>query len=516
MTMKAVAAIASVASLFACAMPVQAKELRVAVPGDIRSFVPAGSTEPASTIPMSHVYEGLLAWTEDGSVAPMLAEDLPRISEDGRTYTFTLREGIKFHDGTDLTAQTVVNSWNFLLDPANAWSCRSYFDGSNAIKITNISASGPLDVVFELEKPAATLLAQMARSDCASAAIMGQAVIDAGGKPEKPIGTGPYKIDEINPGRFVTMSRFDQYSERSDPKSGYAGKKSPLLDSIRLLVIPDPAAAYTALKAGEIDVWYRIEMRYLKDLEQQPGIKLDSARLPSFYTLPIQSTRPVLSSPEFRRAMNYALNREEMTLALTEGHATPSSSIIPAASEFFKIAEEGGFSYDPEMARKLLAESGYDGGLVTITTNKNYAIMYETAVMVQAYLQEVGINAEVEVLDFASQLPKYYNGEYDLMTFNYAITLDSALTVDRFTGMRAELASKVWNNAEARELVTELVATPAQERGPLYERLHSLYVKDPGLLIWASGEVTTAFSEKVKGYGAWAGEQPRFWGVSLD
>ncbi|MBB6014711.1 peptide/nickel transport system substrate-binding protein [Aquamicrobium lusatiense] len=493
-----------------------ASELRVAIPGDMRSHIPAGSTEPASTIPLSHVYEGLVGWTEDGTVAPMLAENLPEISEDGRTYTFTLRENLKFHDGSDLTAQSVVDSWNFLLDPKAAWSCRTYFNGSGAVKITNISAHEPRKVSFELEQPATTFLVQMARSDCGSAGIMAKAVVDAGGKTDRPIGTGPYEVTEINPGRFITMKRFDDYIERQEPMSGYVGKKARLIDTIKLVVIPDPAAAVAALKADEIDVWYRIEMRYLQDLQQDNAIHLSSARLPSFYTLPLQSTRTVLENPLLRQAMNYAINREEMTGALTEGRASPSSSIIPASSQFFDISEAHGFTYDPERARQLIKEAGYDGSLITISTNKNYAIMYETGVMVQAYLQDVGLNAEVEVLDFASQLPKYFSGEYDLMTFNYAITLDSALTVDRFTGMRAADASKVWNNAEARQLVTQLVATPVSERRSLYEKLHSLYMADPGLLIWASGEVTTAYRDRVKNYGAWAGEQPRFWGVSLE
>ncbi len=496
--------------------PVLASELRVAIPGDMRSHIPAGSTEPASTIPLSHVYEGLVGWTEDGTVAPMLAEDLPEVSEDGRVYTFTLRENVKFHDGTDLTAQSVVDSWNFLLDPKTAWSCRTYFDGSGAVRITNISAEEPRKVRFELEQPAATFLVQMARSDCGSAGIMAKAVVDAAGKTDRPIGTGPYEIAEISSGRFITMKRFDDYIERSEPMSGYVGKKTPLVDTIRLVIIPDPAATVAALKADEIDIWYRIEMRYLSDLEQDDAIHLSSAKLPSFYTLPMQSTRDVLASPQLRQAMNYAINREEMTSALTEGRASPSSSIIPASSQFFDISQADGFTYDPERARELIKESGYDGGTIKITTNKNYAMMYETGVMIQAYLQDVGLNAELEVLDFASQLPKYFSGEYDLMTFNYAITLDSALTVDRFTGMRAAEASKVWNNAEARELVTQLAATPVSERRPLYEKLHALYMEDPGLLIWASGEVTTAYRDRVGGYGAWAGEQPRFWGVSLD
>src|SRR5690606_22283084 len=95
MSLKAVM-LALVSGVCVLSAPVLASELRVAIPGDMRSHIPAGSTEPASTIPLSHVYEGLVGWTEDGTVAPMLAEDLPEVSEDGRVYTFTLRENVKF------------------------------------------------------------------------------------------------------------------------------------------------------------------------------------------------------------------------------------------------------------------------------------------------------------------------------------------------------------------------------------------------------------------------------------
>lgn len=495
---------------------VAASELRIANAGDMNSFIPAGSTGPATVAPISHIYEGLVAWKEDGSVAPMLAIDLPKVSADGLSYVFTLREGVKFHDGTPLDAEAAADSWNFLLDPATGWSCRSYFDGSNNIEVKSVEATGPMEVTFTLAAPAGDFLTQMARSDCGEAGIMAPAVVEAGGKGERPIGTGPYEVEQIRTGRDITLVKYDNYAPRDEPMDGYAGKKEALIDKLIFVVIPDPAATYAALMAGEVDIWPRIELRYVTDLEKAEDIEVVSAETPSIYTLPIQSTRPMLEKPAFRQAMNYALDREQMTVALTEGRSTPSSSLIPASSQFYSVAKDNSFTYDPEKAKALLKEADYNGEKVTITTNKNYAGMFETGVMVQAFLQAVGINAELEVLDFGAQLPKYYNGDYDMLTFNYAPTLDPALIIDRLTGLRAENPSKVWNNAEARELVNQLINTPVPERGPIYEKIQNLYMEDPALLIWSSGEVTSAYNKKLKGYEPWGARIPRFWNVTVE
>lgn len=498
------------------AQDTQETVLKVATAGDMRSFIPAGNTAPATMAPATHVYEGLVTWTSEGEVAPMLAEDLPDVSDDGLTYVFHLRDGVTFHNGTPLTAKTAARSWSYLLDPESAWGCRGYFDGSNHIKINSVEATGDLEVTFSLAEPAGEFLTQMARSDCLEGAIMADAVMDVKGEGDRPIGTGPYMVEEIRPGRDITMVRFPDYKPRSEPTDGYAGKKEAIIDKIVFVVIPDPAAAQAALVSGEVDIWPRIELRYIGELSDTDGIEVSSADTPSIYTLPIQTRGEPLENPKFRQAMNYALDREAMTTALTEGRSKPSSSLIPASSQFYDIAAESSFTYDPNKVKELLEEIGYKGEPVTITTNKNYPIMQETGVLVQGYLQQAGINAQLEVLEFASQLPKYYNGQYDMMTFNYAPTLDPALIIDRITGSKADNPSKVWDNTEAREIVTELVTTPVAERRPLYEKLQALYMADPALLIWSSGEVTDARHDYVKGYESWPGRLPRFWGVSID
>jgi peptide/nickel transport system substrate-binding protein len=492
-----------------------AKELRVANVGDMRSAIPAGATDPGTQVPQVQIYEGLVTWREDGSVAPMLAADLPTVSPDGLVYTFKLREGLTFHDGTPVTAQAVVRTWEYYLDPKNSWVCRNYFNGAGTVKIAGVEAKSATEVVFRLASPSKVLLTQMARTDCMESAIMAESMVTGGQRPATPIGTGPFKVTSIRLGQDITLAKFANYKPRSEKPDGFAGRKEALVDKIVLMIIPDPASANAALVAGNIDVWPRIELNYAKALAATPGLKVDSAATPSIYTLAFQTAKGPLQNASLRQAINYAIDRKGMTAALTESRATPSSSIIPASSQFYAAAAKDGFDYDPAKAASLLKQSGYKGEPVRITTNKNYPMMYETGVMIQGYLQAVGINATLEVNDFATQFSKYNTGNYDMMTWNYNPSFVPALVIDRFTGSKEKQASKLWTDPEARKLTDELLQTPVGEQQPLYTALQKLYVKDAPMIVWATGEVTSAYRDVVQGYSAWPGRLPRFWNVSV-
>src|SRR5690606_17673821 len=140
--------------------------------GDLRSPYPGFANEDSSLSVQQHVYEGLVAWKENGDVGPMLATDLPAVSEDGKVYTFILRDGITFHDGSPVTAEAVAASWNFLLSPDNGWGCRQYFNGTGLLKVDEVVASSARTVEFRLTEAAPGLLTQMARADCGEGGIM--------------------------------------------------------------------------------------------------------------------------------------------------------------------------------------------------------------------------------------------------------------------------------------------------------------------------------------------------------
>lgn len=495
--------------------PLAAAELTVGIAGDLRSAIPAGSTADASLTMQQHAYEGLLTWKESGEVAPMLATELPKVSEDGTKYTFTLREGIKFHDGGDLTAEAVVGSWNHLLTEETGWPCRQYFNGAGSVEVTGIEATGPLEVTFTLANAAPAFMSQMARADCGEGGIMSPAVYE-NGETSKPIGTGPFMFDEIVPGQRNVLVPFPDYIARDEPMDGYAGKKEVLIDKLTFMVIPDSGAQFAALMSGETDVWSAINPTYSDQIDAADGYTVHSVAIPSISTMAFQTSKGPLANADLRKAVSYAIERTGMVDAILQGYGTVSSSIIPTSSEFARPEFADVFAYDPDKVAEMLKAANYDGEEIVVTTNKNYSSMYETGVMVQAFLAAAGMNARIEVMDFATQLPKYYSGDYQMMTWNYAPTLDPALILDRVTGNKDDTASKIWDTPEAIELINELLATPVEDRQPVYDKVQAQFAKDAPMLIWASSNATDAASDKVKGFTTWAGRKPRFWGVTVE
>ncbi|MBY6089953.1 ABC transporter substrate-binding protein [Maritimibacter alkaliphilus] len=491
-----------------------AADLTVGIAGDLRSAIPAGSTADASLTMQQHAYEGLVTWKENGDVAPMLAVDLPEVSEDGTAYVFQIRGGVTFHDGTPLSADSVVGSWTHLLDEATGWPCRQYFNGSGSVEVASIEATGDMEVSFTLAQPAPAFLAQMARADCGEGGIMAPAVY-ADGETSKPIGTGPFMFDEIVPGQRTVLVPFPDYAARDEPMDGYAGKKEALVDKLTFMVIPDPAANFSALMAGETDFWAAINLSYAEQIEAKEGFTVDTIAIPSINTMAFQTASGPLANAALRRAVSYAIDRGGMVQAISQGYAQPSSSIIPASSDFFKPEFADVFAYDPAEVEEMKKEAGYDGEEIVVTTNKNYASMYETGVMVHAFLQAAGFNAKIEVMDFATQLPKYYSGDYQMMTWNYAPTLDPALILDRVTGSKEATASKIWDTDKGRELVGKLLATPVADRQPVYDEIQAQFAEDAPMLIWSSAQATDAYSDKVEGFSTWVGRKPRFWGVTV-
>src|SRR5271157_2918108 len=166
------------------------------------------------------------------TVAPMLAKSVD-VSPDGLTYTFTLRDGVKFHNGASLTSREVVWTWKRFLDPTNNWSCRANFDGTRQIHIVSVEAKDDKTVVFRLEKPAGALLTTMARSDCDSTGIAHPDSVDTSGAFTLAMGTGPFRLSEWKKGEYVELERFADYSSRTEPTDGLAGAKKALVDKLR-------------------------------------------------------------------------------------------------------------------------------------------------------------------------------------------------------------------------------------------------------------------------------------------
>ncbi|MBR8654783.1 ABC transporter substrate-binding protein [Achromobacter sp. Marseille-Q0513] len=512
--MKTILSSAALAASLALAGAAQAAApLRISLTADIRSTEPGVNRDSNSDAVVLHIVEGLVAYGEDAEVRPLLAQSVD-ISPDGTTYTFTLRDGIRFHNGAPLTSADVLWSWQRDTAPATGWRCASEFDGRGAVKVLSVQAPDPRTVVYRLERPSSLFLATLARTDCGGTGIVHRDSVKPDGAWDKPIGTGPFMLAEWKRGEYIRLARYAGYANRDGKPDGYTGSKRPLVDEARFVIVPDDSTAKAALQRGDIDIIEDLSNSDVPVLRQDPNVRVAYAPVMSMTALLMQTRDPLLADPRLRQALAHAIDYAQLAAAVTEGLAQPNNSIVPLVSSYHGAAQRQGWQYDPALAARLAREAGYKGQELTILTTKRYPQSYNSAVIVQAMLQAAGFNARLSVLEWAAQLDRYNAGNYQLMTFPYSARLDAALNYEMVTGDKARQPRKVWDNPEAARLIEAASAeTDHGKRQAIFDQLHRLFLADVPSIPLYNGLDIGAFRSDIKGYRPWAVKKPRAWEV---
>ncbi|MGL4636708.1 MAG: ABC transporter substrate-binding protein [Beijerinckiaceae bacterium] len=514
--LKQFAVAAAMVASFGSIAPASAQEpLRVRLNADIRSTDPGVNRDGNSDMVVTHLVEGLVAYRQDTSIGPMLAEKVD-VSADGLSYTFTLRSGVKFHNGETLTSADVKFVWDRYMKRETNWRCAPEFDGRGVSKITAIETPDARTVVFKIEKPAVLFLASMARVDCGQSGIWHKTSLNADGTWNAPVGTGPYTLAEWRRGQFVELVKFKDYAPRAGAPDGLTGGKGGGPERVRLTVIPDSAAAKAALQSSSIDMIPDVDDADAKELKAKPGIKIVTSPTLGSVGMLIQTNDPVLKDVRIRRALALSLDHQELIKAVAGDGVAYNPSPVPTVSGFHGAAQKQGYKRDLAAAKKLLSEAGYKGETIKMLTNKRFNSMYETAVLVQAMAQEAGIKIDFEVIDWATQLDRYTKGDYAMMTFAFSARYDATLSFDMFSGAKATQPRKVWDNAEMQKLINASGATadPAK-RQPLFDTLHKQMIEDVPVIWLYNNDAITATGPRVNAFVPWVTEQPRFWAVTL-
>jgi peptide/nickel transport system substrate-binding protein len=500
----------------AASAPALAQEpLRVRLNADIRSTDPGVNRDGNTDMVMTHLVEGLVAYRQDTSIGPMLAEKID-VSADGLTYTFTLRDGVKFHSGATLTSADVKFAWDRYLKKETNWRCLPEFDGRGVSKITAIETPDAKTVVFRIEKPATLFLASMARVDCGQSGIWHRSSLNADGTWNAPVGTGPYTLAEWRKGQFVDLARFKDYVSLAGEPDGLTGAKKGGPDRVRLTIIPDSSASKAALLSNSIDLIPDIDEADAQELKSKPGITVSSSPTLGVVGILIQTKDPLLSDVRIRRALALSLDHQELVKAVAGEGVAYNASPIPTASGFHGAVQKTGYKRDLATAKKLLAEAGYKGQPIKLLTNKRYNSMYEMAVLVQAMAAEAGIKIDFEVIDWATQLDRYTKGDYTAMSFAFSARYDATLSFDMFSGPKATQPRKVWDNPETQKLIdaSGQTADPTR-RQPLFDQLHKQMLDDVPAIWLYNNAAITATGPRIASYRSWITEQPRFWAVTM-
>ncbi|MGF1456466.1 MAG: ABC transporter substrate-binding protein [Alphaproteobacteria bacterium] len=365
----------------------------------------SGAAAAIDEIVYANVFEGLTRIGPDGTVRPGLAEHWS-VAADGLTYVFHLRADVRFHDGTAFDAQDVV----FTLDRARAP------DTSNAQKalfapIVRVEAIDPLTVAVHLARPVGAFLTYLAWGDAVIVAPE-----SADGNAVRPIGTGPFRFADWRKGATLRLTRFEAYWG-SGPVGGP--------DAILFTFIPDPAAAFAALMAGDVDGFPSYPApENIARFERDPRFRVEQGSSEGEVILAINNGAAPFDDIRVRRALAHAIDRKGVIDGAFFGFGAPIGSHFPPHHPSH-VDLTGAYPFDPARARALLAEAGYpDGFAVTLTLPPpSYARRGGEAVA--GYLTAAGLSVRIETMEWAQWLEQVFrNKDFQLTMVAHTEPLD--------------------------------------------------------------------------------------------
>ena len=344
------------------------------------------------------VWEKLVTLNSKAEAVPELCEKY-ELSEDGKTITFTLRKGVKFHDGSEMTADDVVASMNRWIEGFS--SAGDMVGDARFEKVDDstvkISGAAPLILL-----PAMIAGAAQPASITTAAACANQ---DDNGFMKDYIGTGPYKFVEWKQDQYVKLEKFDDYSAygtAGEAMDGWCGYKAAPTKTLEFDIVPDQATATAGLEAGQYDVIYNVTDDDYPRLESNPELTTSRSQMGSIAFV-FNHKQGISSNQYFRTAVNTALNCDEVLAAAYGGGYELGSCYMDAGQPFWN-SDAGSENYnlkDGEKAKQLLSEGGYNGETFTILAATLNG-MDKMAVAMKSELEAVGIPVELTIVDWAT------------------------------------------------------------------------------------------------------------------
>ena len=387
------------------------------------------STTVCSTKEVSkYIWEGFVAIDSNDKIQPMLAKEW-KVSEDGLTWTFYLREGVLFHNGKEMTAEDAAASFERWVEIC-----------PYRVLITAVSSINAIDkytVEVKLNERMGAMLALMAMTT-GHCAIMPKEVCEGvpGGKLEEYIGTGPYKFAEWRLAQYIKLVKFNDYQPVDSEPSGYAGRKNAYLDEIIFYFIPEASTLLAGLETGEFDIVEPIQPLEVDRLEGIEEINLQ--RYPKWSLHTVFNTKGVFQSQKLRQAAVIALDMEEIMLSVGKKQENIElvSSIFRKDSIWYTGEREKSYNQkNTELAKKLMQEAGYDGEELILLTTKHYTWAFDMAISLVDQLSKIGFNIKMDVVDWPTLVSRRGKFEgWDMFTTADGIRFDPIQEAQYFMG----------------------------------------------------------------------------------
>ncbi|MFF2481673.1 ABC transporter substrate-binding protein [Paenibacillus sp. NPDC058071] len=450
------------------------------------------------------LYEQLVTLDANAQVIPQLAESY-EVSDDKLSYTFHLRKGVKFHNGKELKAEDAVASLNRWIKVSSLG--KANFTGAEA------SQTDDYTVVLKLETPF-LLTVQLLADPIPAAAIYPKEVVEAADEKgiKDYIGTGPYKLAEWKQDQFIKLSRFDDYSSRTEPTNGAGGKKTAFADDIIFHFVSDESTRIAGITSGQYDIALNISVDNENQISSNPDLKTYLSP-GGFYSFFYNSKQGLFQNVKLRQAVNAVQNADDILRSAFRDenfYVKTSSLVVKEFPNWYSEAGKENYSQaNPEKAKQLLQEAGYKGEEIVIYTTRDYIDQYNVAVVLQQELESIGVKVKLDVFDWPTLQEKLNAGVgWDLYPISYAFR-PNFYQYGFWGGGQGLLKSDKLN-----ELLQGIrVAESIEAARPVIDEVHNfIYSEVPFSPIGHNRQIT-ALSNKVEGFENILG--PIFWNVSI-
>jgi peptide/nickel transport system substrate-binding protein len=453
---------------------------------------------------LTNLYDTLLAPTNDGlGVQPGLATKW-EVAADGKTVTLTLREGVKFADGSPFAASDVKWSLDRARDPKEgAWN-------SSLSSIDSIDASGGT-VTLHLKHPDPTILPALATFN---AAILPQKQFEASpgttlddkakAFAEHPIGTGPFVMTDWKRGVSMTLKRNPYYWTM-----GEDGKPLPYLDELDFVIIPDDATRLLKLKAGEVDGTEFVPYARVKEFLGDPNIRMELwpstrvAYLTMFCGPKFKDNKDnPLSNEKVRQALNYAINKDAIIAVTTLGLGKPMQSFMSATTPLF--VGQNLYAYDLAKAKALLSEAGFPNGFETsIYALSGNGDDQNNLAAIQQMWAQIGVKLRIDLVDNATRTAHYRAEDFAMRTGAWTNDISDPSEITSYFAYYPNIHSlhAQWQNKRVDELFekSQEEIDPAK-RGDEYKEIQSIYNASAPIVYLYETPYPVAFRKQAKGF----------------
>ena len=442
------------------AEPTMGGSIVVGIPQDLEdSLDPHKSVAAGTKEVLFNIYEGLVKPDEEGNYIDAVAES-HSISEDGKVYTFQLRSGVKFHDGTEVTVDDVKYSIE---------RCA----GINGDGTPLVAASSNVEKV---ETPdASTVEIYLKEADTEFLAYLIVAVVPQHCEDldKNPVGTGPFQYVSRSPQENIVIEKFSDYWDTEN---------QAYLDQVTFKVVGDSNAIVTGLKSGTIDMYPRVNATQAAQLADDQDLQIYEGGMNLIQALYLNNAEAPFDDVKVRQALCYAVNRQEVLDMVADGKGTIiGSSMFPAFEKYYMPELADLYPQDVQKAKELLAEAGYpDGFDMTISVPNNYQQHIDTAQVLVEQLKQIGVNAEIQLIEWDSWLSDVYadrNFQSTVVGIDAAYLSGRAL-LERFAS-DAEKNFINYSNPQYDSLYEQVKkSTDDSEQIDLYKQMETLLAED--------------------------------------